>query len=162
MDNDLKKHVLRKMTYGMWVMTAAHESDAEASTVTWVSQMSFVPPLVAVGARQNSHLHEVVEKAGTFALHLVAEDKKEVAELFIKPTEVKDGPEGKTIAGYSYTPGISGSPLLDGFPCWLELKVVEIVKRGDHSIIVGEVVDVGQREDAKPLALAATGWHYGG
>ena len=160
MKAETKKQVLRKMTYGVWVMSAASGSDMEASTVTWVTQMSFVPPLIGVGVRANSHLHEVVEKSSHFALHLVSEDKKDVAEVFIKPTEVKDG----KIAGYPYKLGLSsGAPILDGFPAYLELQVVEILKRGDHSVVVGEVIDAELNDaEANPLVLASTGWHYSG
>jgi flavin reductase (DIM6/NTAB) family NADH-FMN oxidoreductase RutF len=160
MKSEDKKQVLRKMTYGLWVMSTAAGSDMEASTVTWVTQMSFVPPLVGVGVRQNSHLHEVVERSSHFALHLIVDDRKDLAETFIKPTEIKDG----KIGGLNYKMGLlSGAPILEGFPAWMELKVIEIVKRGDHSMVVGEVIDAEILDaECKPLVLASTGWHYGG
>lgn len=160
MDPEIKKRVLRKLTYGMWIMSASAGGELEASTVTWLTQVSFVPPLVVVGVRAGTHLHEVAEKSGSFALHLITEDQKELAERFIKPTEIVDG----RIGGYGYRPGpVTGSPLLDGFPAWLEARVVEIVKRGDHSAFVAEVVGAGETDaDARPLLLATTGWHYGG
>ena len=49
MQAETKKKVLRKLTYGMWVISAAAGDDVEASSVTWLMQGSFKPPLVVVG-----------------------------------------------------------------------------------------------------------------
>jgi flavin reductase (DIM6/NTAB) family NADH-FMN oxidoreductase RutF len=160
MDPAVKKAVLRKMTYGIWVISADAAGDREASTVTWVSQASFTPPLVTVGIRVGSHLHAVVDKAGAFAMHLVAADQKDVAEAFIKETKFT----ADTIGGRKYAAGpATKSPILEGFACWFEARVVERVTKGDHTIFVGEVVEASMKEkDAAPLVLAATGWNYGG
>jgi flavin reductase (DIM6/NTAB) family NADH-FMN oxidoreductase RutF len=41
--------------------------------------------------------------------------------------------------------------------------VLDIVKNGDHSVVVAEVVEAGVRQaDAAPMALRDTVWHYGG
>jgi len=160
MDPAIKKAVLRKMTYGVWVIAADAAGDREASTVTWVSQMSFTPPLIAVGVRVGSHLHAVLEKAGAFAMHLVAAGQKDVAEAFIKETKVT----ADTIGGRKYGAGpVTKAPILEGFPCWFEARVVERVTKGDHTIFVGEVVEASMKDkDATPLVLASTGLNYGG
>jgi flavin reductase (DIM6/NTAB) family NADH-FMN oxidoreductase RutF len=112
MDATLKKQVLRKMTYGMWVLATGTGDDIEASSVTWTMQMSFTPPLVAVAIKADSRLAQMVEKNGAFALHMLDKDQKDVANAFIKPTTVADG----KIAGVAFHAGpATGSPLLDGF-----------------------------------------------
>ncbi len=160
MDANIKASVLRKMTYGLWVLAADHQGDREASTVTWVSQASFHPPLIMVGLRIGSHLHDVTTQAGAFALHLLHAGQKDVAAAFIKPTEVT--PE--RIGGYAFAPGkVTGAPILEGFSCWMEARVVDTVRRGDHAVLIAEVVDAGQSDaSAQSLVLATTGWNYGG
>lgn len=160
MDPNARKVVLRKMTYGLWVLAADGGGEKEASTVTWVSQASFDPPLVTVGIRVGSHLHAVVEKAGAFAMHLVSSSQKDVAGDFIKETPVT----ADTIGGRKFSAGpATRAPILEGFSCWFEAKVVEKVTRGDHSVFLAEVVDAVAKDAAvAPLALSATGWHYGG
>ena len=163
MDAEIKKQVLRQITYGMWVIAAATDDDAEASSVTWITQASFTPPLVAVCVRADTHLAKVVEKAGAFALHLLSDKQKDLAEAFTKPTKTVKGPGG-TIGGLGHKPApVTGAPLLDGFASWLEARVTDSVKRGDHTLFVAEVVNAGQSDTAaSPLTLASTGWHYGG
>ena len=159
MDVEIKKQVLRKLTYGMWVIAAAAGDDVEASSVTWVTQASFKPPLVVVCVRADTHLRTVVQKAQAFALHLLASDQVELAKAFTKPTVVEPG----LIGGITYNAGTTGAPILAGFPAWLEAKVTDVVDRGDHTIFVAEVVKVGSTDlDAAPLTLATTGWTYGG
>lgn len=160
MDPNVKKAVLRKMTYGLWVIAAEGGGEREASTVTWVSQASFDPPLVTVGIRVASHLHAVVEKAGAFAMHLIDAGQKDVAGAFIKETVFT----ADTIGGRKYSAGpVTKAPILEGFSCWFEARVVEKVTRGDHSVFVAEVVDAAMKDPAAaPLVLSSTGWHYGG
>ncbi len=160
MDPNVKTSVLRKMTYGLWVLSADHHGDREASTVTWVSQASFTPPLVTVCLKIGTHLHDVVVQSGAFALHLISADQKDLAGAFTRPTQVT----GDRIGGLSFRPGAAtGAPILDGFAAWLEARVTDTVRRGDHAVIVAEVVEAGQKDpDAAPLILATTGWNYGG
>jgi flavin reductase (DIM6/NTAB) family NADH-FMN oxidoreductase RutF len=43
------------------------------------------------------------------------------------------------------------------------VRVTDAIQRGDHIVVVGEVIDAGLREgEVKPLILWDTGWFYGG
>jgi flavin reductase (DIM6/NTAB) family NADH-FMN oxidoreductase RutF len=158
MNDEAKKQALRKMTYGMWVLTAGKGDDLEGSSVTWVMQTSFNPPLVTVAVKSDSHLAQVVERHQAFALHLLTKEQKALAEAFTRPTTVGGG----KIGGLAFKPG-TVAPLLEGFPAWIEAKVTDVVRRGDHSLFVGQVVEAGvSDEKAQPLVLADVGWNYGG
>ena len=160
MDGEVRKQVLRKLTYGLYVMTAARGEEVACATVNWLSQCSFSPPLVMVGVKVDSHLHQLVEQTGAFAVNILGAGQKEVAQAFFRPTEVKDG----RINGYAYQRGpVTGAPLLADVPAWFECRVTDRVRRGDHTVVVGEVVEVGLRDPAaRPLEMWDTGWFYGG
>jgi flavin reductase (DIM6/NTAB) family NADH-FMN oxidoreductase RutF len=145
----------------MFVMTATHGGNTAASTLTWISQCSFHPPLVMIGVQSNSGTHDVIEASGALAVHFLAEDQQEIAQKFFRPPE--DGADGR-LHGLRYEPGPeTGSPLLADLPAWLEARVVDRVARGDHTVYVCEVVGAGSRRpDFAPLALASTPWSYGG
>jgi hypothetical protein len=54
-NTDAKKTVLRMIPYGFYVLTADDGAgNLVASTVNWVTQNSFAPPLVAVGIKADS------------------------------------------------------------------------------------------------------------
>ena len=63
MDEDAKRKVLRRIPYGMYVMTSIADGRPAASTLTWLSQCSFHPPLVMIGVQTNSLVHEAIERA---------------------------------------------------------------------------------------------------
>ncbi|MDA0240104.1 MAG: flavin reductase family protein, partial [Proteobacteria bacterium] len=67
---------------------------------------------------------------------------------FFKPAE-KDG---NSISGEPYHSGANGAPILDGATASVECSVAEIVERGDHHIVIGEVTDaqVAKAPDGRP------------
>ncbi len=160
MDQAAKKHALRQITYGLYVLTAAHQDEVAAGTVNWLSQASFEPPLVMVGVKKDSRLHELIERSGQFAVNILAAGHKDLAAAFFRPTQV----EGDRINGQPFEPGPkTGAPLLLAAPAWFEARVVDKVARGDHTVFVAEVVEAGVRDpEARPLVMWDTGWFYGG
>ena len=140
-------------------MTAAAGNDVAASTVTWLSQVSFKPPRIMAAVRVASGVHALVGQSGAFALHIVGQDQQDLAAAFFKPADVG---ADRTLSGYAYEPGpVTGAPLLLAPPAWLEAQVVETVQGGDHTIFVADIVNVGlPNPDSVPLALRDTPWSY--
>src|SRR6266508_1455984 len=64
MDEEAKRQVLRRLPYGMYIMTAIAGGKPAASTLTWLSQCSFRPPLVMIAIQKTSAMHEAVERSG--------------------------------------------------------------------------------------------------
>ena len=132
-----KKQALRMIPYGLYVLTGeSADQQVAASTVNWVTQTSFDPPLVAVGVKSDSGAYAALKQSGSFALNFLGKGQQGMAFTFFKPAEVEDG----KISGEAYRDGSTGSPILDSAPACVEFKVAEIVERGDHHIVVGEAV----------------------
>jgi flavin reductase (DIM6/NTAB) family NADH-FMN oxidoreductase RutF len=138
MDAESKKTALRMIPYGIYVLTAAGKDGAvAAATVNWVTQTSFDPPLVAIGVKADSGTYGAIKEAGCFALNFLGKGQQGAAFTFFKPAEADE----KTISGEPYRRGSTGAPILDSAPAAVECRVAEIVARGDHHIVIGEVVD---------------------
>jgi len=45
---------------------------------------------------------------------------------------------------------------------WLECEAKTFIPVGDHTIVVGEVLDGSLERDAEPFTSAYTGWTYSG
>ncbi len=153
MDNDAKKTALRMIPYGLYVLTAAGEDGRVAgATVNWVTQTSFVPPLVAVGVKVDSQTLALIDESGAFVLNVIAKGDNALAFSFFKPSVV----EGSKINGVPFAPGsMVKAPVLDRAPAHVECRVLGSVKKGDHTLFVGEVVEarvktqpVGRADDA--------------
>ena len=160
MDEDAKRKVLRKLPYGMFIMTAAAGGRVTGSTLTWISQCSFRPPLVMIAIQKTSHIHEIVEESRAVAVNLLAREQAKIAEAFFHPPEARPG----RLGNFAYEAGPqTGAPLLTDLPAWLEARVTDSVIRGDHTVFVAEVVGAGVRDPAaEPLLLSDTPWNYGG
>lgn len=143
---------------GVFVMTARIEDTCYASTVTWVTQTSFDPPMVASALRTDSGIYHGVRTSRQFALHIVGQDQKSFAASFFRASKS----DGRTISGYPYSLSLDGIPILADAPVFIECKVVKFVEEGDHHVVLGQVVDARVRDGSTPLILRDTDWTYGG
>jgi len=165
-NNDAKKAVLRMIPYGIYVLTANSEGTIAASTVNWVTQSAFTPPLVVVGIKTDSGTYKTVKAARAFALNMLSKEQKALAFTFFRPADVSDG----KLSGQCFRKGTTGAPVLIDALGAIECRVTSIVEQGDHHIIVGEVVEahlnkpLSGRPDAAILEMKDLGDNvfYGG
>jgi len=160
MNPEDRKHVLRMIDHGLFILGAGQGADAVANGVTWLTQASFTPPLIMVAIRVEGRLHAMVEQTGAFSVNVVGFDQQEMVQTFFRSAEV----EGDRMNGYVFEPGpATGSPLFPDTPAWFEARVRDAVKGGDHTVFVAEVIEAGVRDAAaKALNLSDTSWQYGG
>ena len=157
MEEKCKKQALRMFSYGVYVLTSENDGDYCVSTITWVSQASFEPPMISVCIKRNSASYEIVKKRGEFILHLLGDNQKELASTFFKPTIF----ENEKLNGQEFSLA-NNLPLLKDIPAYIQCKVVEILENGDHPLFLAEVVNAKINNDSDPLELRKTGWTYGG
>jgi len=167
MDEQAKKTALRMIPYGLYVLTSeSQDGRVAASTINWVTQASFEPPLITVGVKVGSTAHDVIKESRAFALNVLAKDQDALAFTFFKPLER----DGNSIGGQAFSPGKSGAPVFTASAAFLECSLVDSLECGDHSVFLGEVIEAGVsrefsgRPDAVTLALADLGekTFYGG
>jgi flavin reductase (DIM6/NTAB) family NADH-FMN oxidoreductase RutF len=158
MDPTQKKNALRKLTYGLYVATARDSEAAAGGTINWLSQASFEPPLIMVGIKRDSRLHQAIDNSKAFAVHVVGKTQKALATSFFKGATEENG----KLNGYAFTAGSTGSPVLSDPPAWFECRVLDAIRRGDHTIFVCEVVDAGVRSEEDALTIRDAGFTYAG
>jgi flavin reductase (DIM6/NTAB) family NADH-FMN oxidoreductase RutF len=151
-------------TYGLYVAASAGPDGPRAATLSWVTQVSFEPRLIAIAVRKGTGIHDAIATSRRFALHVIGREQPEFAKAFFRTGPVEHGAE--EIAGYSFTLSDRGVPVLDAAPAWLECELVEDTCPGgiaDHELLVAQVIDSGYRSPGTvALALRDTPWHYGG
>jgi flavin reductase (DIM6/NTAB) family NADH-FMN oxidoreductase RutF len=140
MDAEAKKTALRMIPYGIYVLTSeSKDGKVAASTVNWVTQTAFQPPLVVVGVKADSGAHAIIKDSRVFALNILGQDQKGQAFTFFKPLER----EGNSIGGEPFRKGSLGAPILEKAPAFVECQLLDTIEKGDHSIFIGEVKDAG-------------------
>jgi len=158
MDNDAKKTALRGISYGLYVIGTKTEGGINAFTANWVTQTSFAPPLVAIGAKKGTASANEIHNQGVFSVSVLESGQKDLAFAFFKPVSV----EGDKLGGYEYATHTTGCPVFTDALSWFECKVVHEYDGGDHVVYLGEVIDAGIHREGKPMTLAETGLFYGG
>jgi len=157
MNEKYRQQSLRMLSYGVYILSSVNEGEYCVSTITWVSQASFEPPMISVCIKRNSASYEIVKKRGEFILHLLGDNQKELASTFFKPTIF----ENEKLNGQEFSLE-NNLPLLKDIPAYIQCKVVEILENGDHPLFLADVVDAKINNDSNPLELRKTGWTYGG
>ncbi len=152
MDRDLQDHnsildALRYLTHGVYVLGTRRGRQSNAMTASWVMQSSERPPCVAVAVRGDRYSHDLILESTTFALSILREDQVDVATHFSDTSgEYHDKLQG---VPYGLTPG--GSPFLLDCLAYIDCKMMDAVRSGDHTIIVGEVTAGDALDDSYPL-----------
>lgn len=138
-----KKFALRMIPYGVHVVTAIDPTGLiSASTVHWVMQTSFDPPVVAVALPSDGLIYGAVRASNRFALHMLGRDDAAEAFAFRTRPAVVDG---NMLSGWKFELSKSGLPLLDNAVAVLECYVRAVLEFGDHFPVIAEVVEAHVR-----------------
>ncbi len=148
-DQDSFRQAAGQFAGGIVVVTT---SAGHAMTVSVFTSVSLEPPLVLFGAEKTVRFHDAVLAAGSWGVSILAENAEKTARWLANGSRPLDG--------VAHHPGpVTGAPLLDGALATLECRTTAVHDGGDHSIIVGQVVAVGE-----PAASSSAGplVHYAG
>lgn len=75
------KRAVRLLPWPVTLIGACHQRKHNVMTASWVSQVSFRPPLVMVSITPERHTYGLVEKSREFVVSILAEDQAEVANF---------------------------------------------------------------------------------
>lgn len=135
------REALGRFPTGVTVVTAVG-SDGEpyGLTVNSFTSVSLSPPLILVCIDRLSNSHDILVEAGHFVVNVLSEDQGDLAVRFATGT-----PEERFDVA-SWQPGPGGDPVLRGVVAWFACSLHAIHRAGDHSILLGHVMDLGTRE----------------
>jgi flavin reductase (DIM6/NTAB) family NADH-FMN oxidoreductase RutF len=136
---------LGKMTYGIYVLTTTYEDEINGMIASWVSQISYDPPLVMAAIHPHRYSHRLIEQSGSFALHILAQDQGEFLSRF-----KGDDPRLK-FDGVRWEKSKTGCPILRDCIAFAECTVNAVYRPGNHTLYVGEIVDANCNSDDHPL-----------
>jgi flavin reductase (DIM6/NTAB) family NADH-FMN oxidoreductase RutF len=137
---------LGKMTYGIYVLTARHKSEMNGMIASWVSQISYDPPLLMIAVHPNRYTNKLIRQSGHFTLHVLAKEQKDLLERFKGPD-----PESK-FESIGWTEGKTGCPVLKDCVAYMECEVTEVHGPGNHTLFMGKVIDARFFSEKKPLS----------
>lgn len=166
---------MHEMPYGLYIIGSkeAEGDKVNGMMADWVMQVSFHPRLVAVAFENDAHTLGNVRKHGVFTVNLLAADKEsmELARPFAQPhsgTKVqgRKGVQATAVHykldGLGYRLSERGCPILDKAMAWCQCEAEQHIAIGDHTLVVGRVIDGRVEREAEPMTSTYTGWTYSG
>jgi len=134
--DDFKK-ALQLWASGVTVVTTYSEQfGLQGMTATAFSSVSVDPPQILVCINDAADTGSGIQESGYFAVNILKSDQQEISNQFAGGAS-----QEQRFDNTSWTPGITGAPILTNSLMSLDCKVVEKVRAGTHWIIIAEVQD---------------------
>jgi flavin reductase (DIM6/NTAB) family NADH-FMN oxidoreductase RutF len=142
---DLRK-VMRIFPQGVTVVTTRKDNEFHGITVSAFTSISMEPPLIMISISKSSKIHDILISSDFFTVNFLAEDQKIVSDIFAGRVQVENRFEA---VGYYFEK--TGCPVIKGARAVIECKRYKVYDGGDHSIILGEVINAKKLNDKNPL-----------
>jgi len=144
--------ILFKISYGLYVISSFEDDKYNGQIANTVFQVTSEPPRVAVCINKNNLTHEFIESSKIFTVSILS---KETPMTLIGQFGFKSGRDINKYQGVNYYIGQSKAPIVKDFTVgFIELKVINEMDAGTHTIFLGEVIDSGKFNDDEPLTYA--------
>lgn len=143
-------------TTGVTVVTTRHDYILHGMTANAFASVSLEPLLVLVCVDRTAGMHGLLPVSETFAVSMLSAEQERESVWFASPRRPAGTDQFDDI-DWSSAP-VSGCPVLTGAVAWLDCRLTEMHEAGDHTIFLGEVVDLGTGDGADPLIYFGGGY----
>ena len=144
---------------GVTVITTRLGEMVHGMTANAVTSVSLEPTLLLVCIDRRAHLHDLIGRAGQFAVNILAADQEDLGNHFAGRSK-KALPPASLRFEYGGAPETGSVPTIAGCLTALRCRVETRHAGGDHTILIGRVLEVVPGEaEAEPLIWFAGGFH---
>jgi len=143
---DLKafRRALGSFPTGVTIITAPGREAPVGVTANSFSSVSLAPPLVLWSISNTSRSYKTFRESEHFAINVLADDQVHVSQNFASSRDDK-------FDSMAWRKGKTGSPLIDEVLAYFDCICEARHDCGDHTIIIGRVVDFARFEGAPLL-----------
>jgi 3-hydroxy-9,10-secoandrosta-1,3,5(10)-triene-9,17-dione monooxygenase reductase component len=133
---ELFREVFGRFATGVAVITSAGPSGAGGMTANAICSLSLDPLLALVCFENRARTLPIVRDAGRFAVNILSAGQRDVAGVFASKL-----PESEKLDGVDHR-FLHDAPIIEGALAWVVCDVREQIAGGDHTIVIGEVVEM--------------------
>jgi flavin reductase (DIM6/NTAB) family NADH-FMN oxidoreductase RutF len=145
--------VLAKIPYGVSVVTMGRGGAPVENglTISWLSQVSFDPPLLMVAVDKLHYSVDLLRSTKNFCVNLLGENQGALAGRFARQATTGDD----KLAEVAQRPADSGAAILTDAVAYFDCEVTSMVEAGDHMMVIGRIEDAAVLRAGAPLTSAA-------
>lgn len=138
------RRVLGHFATGVTVITTKDKEGApNGLTANAFMSLSLNPPLVLISVDKGATCYSCFELQNGFTVNFLSEAQEEISRRFATKGADK-------FAGLNWRAGSNGAAIIEGSLGYVECKITQCHDGGDHTIVVGEIVNVSADGD-RPL-----------
>ncbi|MEO8538856.1 MAG: flavin reductase family protein, partial [bacterium] len=129
------------------IVTTMWRGMANAAPIAWCAPLSMAPPMVGIVVHPNRHTADMIRYSDGFAINIPGPQ-------LVRQTAFLGSMSGLNnnkleSAGLSlFNPMSIDAPLIEGCLAWIECTLQDVVRMGDHSLFVGNVMKVQADDEA--------------
>lgn len=151
MNQSIIEKAQRYFATGISLVTSHGPYGQNVMAVEWTMQISYKPMLIAVFIHEDSATFENIKKTKEFGIN-VSSDEQTMAVNIAGGYSRREIDKLKVKNSFEVLPSRKiKSPMIIGCLINAECKLVAMKKFGDHTMVVGKVVEISCDETKKPL-----------
>lgn len=147
-----------------YLVTCAFNGKSNINTIDWMTPVSVKPPALAIAVGNQTQTLDLISRSKEFVLAVPPDSMKEVV-LGCAKTSGKFIDKFEEFGIQTAKAQNVEAPLVAGAISQLECKVLQMMNSGDHTIILGEVVETHfpeeDRNSASPLFNKGNKTYFG-
>ena len=136
------------------ITTVDDQGQPHAMTANAFTSVCLEPPVVLVCVAHSTNTYGFLERIGRFGVNILRQDQEDLGTYFAKRPE--DRQEDVSV---SYATAEEGVPFLDHSMVSLGCRVIGSHVYGDHTIYLGEVMEIHQNDSSMPLMFFRSRWY---
>ena len=129
------RRVMGYFATGVTIITITdRDGKPNGLTANAFMSLSLNPPLVLISVDKGATCYTCFEIQNGFTVNFLSEEQEEISRRFATKGIDK-------FAGLQWRPGGNGAAIIDGALAHVECRISQCYEGGDHTIVVGEILD---------------------
>ena len=141
------REVMRHVPSPVTIVTFIGPDGAKGITIGSFTSVSLDPPLISFNVMHESSMHDVLANTDSYAVQILSEEQGALSEKFAIPNQTSQ----QQFDGVMYSFEGDEIPVLDNVLAVLRCRPFKVVSAGDHSLFIGEVIEINSKSLGKPL-----------
>ena len=143
---------LYKLGYGLYVVCSKKGDKLNGQIANTVFQITSEPPTIAMSINKNNLTHEFIKESRVLTASVLSQD---TPLSFIGHFGFKSGRDIDKFEGINYKTGETQAPIVtDNALAYLEVRVIQELDAGTHTIFWGELVGADVLKEGEPMTYA--------
>ena len=134
-NTDRFRETLGHYASGITIISGLFDDAPVGFTCQAFSSLSVAPPLVSFNVMNSSTSYPKIRESGKFSVNVLAHDQHPVSNQFARKGTDK-------WAGIDWDVTRGGNPVIDQTLMWLDCELFAEYEGGDHTIVVGRVLEM--------------------